>query len=158
MLRIGGVAHVVDVRAMPRSRHNPQFNDGVLSESLAACSIGYSHEPDLAGLRHRNYDVPDSVNAYWYNRSFHNYADYALSDRFQTALGALIERGQRETCAVMCSEAVWWRCHRRIIADHLIHRGESVAHLMDHDRVYPAELTSAAVTARNGDLVYPGGD
>lgn len=155
LLRAGGVEHVVDVRAMPRSRANPQFNAEALTQSLAASGIGYSHSAELAGLRTRDDRIPETRNGYWRNRSFHNYADYALSARFRSGLESLVARGRDETCAIMCSEAVWWRCHRRIIADHLLHRGFAVHHLMGRDRIQPAELTPAARVAENGALIYP---
>lgn len=156
LLREGGVERVVDVRAMPRSRTNPQFNGDTLPAALAPCGIGYAHCAGLAGLRKRSQTVDPHTNAYWRNQSFHNYADYALSASFAQALTALIDAGTRQTCAIMCAEAVWWRCHRRIIADHLLHRGMTVRHLMNRDRIQPATITSAATTAANGDLVYPG--
>lgn len=155
LLRVGGVGHVVDVRAMPRSRANPQFNAEVLPHSLDPFGIGYSHRAELAGLRRKDERVADAVNGYWRNRSFHNYADYALSAPFQEGLATLIDIGRRATCAIMCSEAVWWRCHRRIIADHLLHRGAAVYHLMNRDHIQAATFTPGAATAANGDLVYP---
>lgn len=155
LLRAGDVEHVVDVRAMPRSRTNPQFNHDVLAQSLEAVEIGYTHWPSLSGLRARSKTVADEVNGYWRNRSFHNYADYALSASFQQGLESLIELGQRRVCALMCAEAVWWRCHRRIITDHLLHRGAQVYHLMNADRIDPATMTVAARTADDGELVYP---
>jgi len=155
LLGVGGVDHVVDVRAMPRSRTNPQFNHDVFAMRLAASGIGYDHSEALAGLRKRSKTVADEINGFWRNRSFHNYADYALSTRFQQAIDSLIELGQYHVCALMCAEAVWWRCHRRIIADHLLHRGNRVCHLMNKDRIQPAEMTSAARTGDNGMLIYP---
>lgn len=155
LLRVGGVEYVVDVRAMPRSRTNPQFNHDVLVDALPREDIDYSHSEALAGLRNRSQTVDDAVNDFWRNRSFHNYADYALSDAFQTALDGLIELGHGQTCAVMCAEAVWWRCHRRIIADHLMHRGERVCHLMNDDRIQAATMTAGAADDGEGRLVYP---
>nr|WP_298415701.1 DUF488 domain-containing protein [uncultured Halomonas sp.] len=158
LLGVGGVEHVVDVRAMPRSRTNPQFNFDALADSLAPLGIGYTHSAELAGLRNRSKTVEDDVNGYWHNRSFHNYADYALSEEFHRGLAALIELGHRQTCAIMCAEAVWWRCHRRIIADHLLHCGEQVYHLMNADRIQPAKMTEAAQGSEDGDLIYPSSD
>lgn len=155
LLREGNVERLVDVRAMPRSRTNPQFNGDTLPAALAPSGIDYVHSAGLAGLRNRSQTVDQHVNAYWRNQSFHNYADYALSEAFAQALAALIDDGCRQTSAIMCSEAVWWRCHRRIIADHLMHHGMTVRHLMSRDRIQPATITSAATTAANGDLVYP---
>jgi uncharacterized protein (DUF488 family) len=155
LLGVGGVKQVVDVRAMPRSRANPQFNAGVLPETLSPSGIAYTHIAELAGLRRASKTIADEVNGYWRNRSFHNYADYALSPQFHRGLDRLIELGTVKPCAVMCSEAVWWRCHRRIIADYLLIRGETVYHLMDRDRAQPAALTEAARATGTGKLVYP---
>lgn len=155
LLRVGDVAQVVDVRAMPRSRTNPQFNHEALADALAPYGMTYIHAPALAGLRSRCPAIDPAVNGFWRNQSFHNYADYALSEQFQDALAWLRERGARETCAIMCAEAVWWRCHRRIIADHLLHRGERVAHLMNNDRAQNAQMTAGACTDDAGRLVYP---
>ncbi len=94
------------------------------------------------------------INAFWDNQSFHNYADYALSDEFAAALGELLQISSTRRCAIMCAEAVWWRCHRRIIADYLLARGHAVFHLMGGDRVEPARLTPAA-TIHNGKVIYP---
>jgi uncharacterized protein (DUF488 family) len=98
--------------------------------------------------------VPPEVNAFWENPSFHNYADYALSDQFSTSLGKLLELSSPLCCAIMCAEAVWWRCHRRIIADYLLARGRKVLHLMGKDRVEPAHLTAAA-KIEGLKIVYP---
>lgn len=149
------VAHVVDVRTMPRSRANPQFNEGGLSDRLGSCAIAYSHITELAGLRRKSTAVSESVNAWWKNRSFHNYADHALSGEFRAGLDRLLSLGHQQPCAVMCAEAVWWRCHRRIIADYLLHREERVFHLMGVGRVQQAVLNPAARVTDEGKLVYP---
>lgn len=98
--------------------------------------------------------MPFPVNAWWQNRSFHNYADHALSRAFDDALRQLLELARSQTLAVMCAEAVWWRCHRRIIADHLIARGQTVVHLLSPDRSVAAELSAGAVVA-DGSVTYP---
>jgi uncharacterized protein (DUF488 family) len=108
----------------------------------------------LGGLRGRTRGVPVEVNGLWTNQSFHNYADYALSAPFQAGLAHLLERGRERRCAIMCSEAVWWRCHRRIVADHLIARGEAVIHILGPGRLEPARLTPGAVV-QGGAVVYP---
>lgn len=154
LLRCGSVTLVVDVRTVPRSRRNPQYNEDVLEQQLEPCQIGYIRIADLGGLRGRSSGVPPAVNAYWENQSFHNYADYALSDQFEAALGRLLELGSDRRCAIMCAEAVWWRCHRRIIADYLLTRGRTVFHLMGTDRIEPARLTAAAQPGE-GKLTYP---
>ncbi|WP_392353986.1 DUF488 family protein [Brevundimonas sp. LF-1] len=99
--------------------------------------------------------LADDVNGLWRNRSFHNYADYALSQAFVEGLESLIETGRRERCAVMCAEAVWWRCHRRLIADNLLARGATVLHIMGRGRLEPARLTTGARVDLEGTVVYP---
>ena len=155
LLRGAGVTFVADVRTVPRSRANPQYNRDVLPEALAACEIGYEHIACLGGLRGHARDVPDEVNAFWQSESFRNYADYAMSEGFRRGLTRLRELGQTRRCAVMCAEAVWWRCHRRIIADYLIAAGESVFHIVGPGHVEPASQTSVARAGPDGSLVYP---
>src|SRR5262249_41431774 len=145
---------VADVRTVPRSRTNPQYNCDVLPETLARSAIAYEHIAALGGLRPKARDVAPSVNAFWQNQSFHNYADYALSQPFQSGLAQLRALGQERRCAIMCAEAVWWRCHRRIIADYLIVAGESVFHILGADHVEPARMTEAARRRADGSLVY----
>jgi uncharacterized protein (DUF488 family) len=99
--------------------------------------------------------VPDAVNGYWQNASFHNYADYAIGDEFRAGLARLRELGGTDRCAIMCAEAVWWRCHRRIIADHLIAAGENVFHILGPGKIEPAQMTEAAREAGEGRLRYP---
>jgi uncharacterized protein (DUF488 family) len=154
LLRHGGGSMVVDVRTVPKSRHNPQYNEEVLGAELARYQIGYVRVAGLGGLRGRSSDIPPELNGFWENQSFHNYADYALSDQFAEALGELITLGASRSCAIMCAEAVWWRCHRRIIADYLIARGISVFHLMGSDRVDEANMTPAA-EVHGPTIVYP---
>ena len=144
LLHRGAVELVVDVRTVPRSRHNPQYDEGVLGAELGAYQIAYERMPALGGLRGRSPEVAPEVNAYWDNQSFHNYADYALSDEFAAALGELLQVSSARRCAIMCAEAVWWRCHRRIIADYLVMHHRAVCHLMGTDGVVPAQLTPAA--------------
>jgi uncharacterized protein (DUF488 family) len=155
LLTAAGVDFVVDVRAFPRSRMNPQFNADTLPQALAALGIGYEHVAELGGRRPRQRDVPPERNAFWTNVSFHNYADHAESAAFSAGLVRLVELAQRRRCAIMCAEAVWWRCHRRVIADYLIARGERVLHIMPDGRLAPAQLTRAARPRPDGTLVYP---
>ena len=155
LLRVGTIALVVDIRTVRRSRANPQFNSEVLPEQLAAFGIGYEYIAELGGLRGRAHDIPPTLNAFWINQSFHNYADYALSAEFHGGLDRLVALGRQRRCAVMCSETLWWRCHRRIVADYLISRGESVFHLMGHDKVEPAKLTGGVEARPDGTFVYP---
>ena len=144
LLRAGQVNFVVDVRTVPRSRTNPQYNLDRLPEELAPFQVGHCRIAALGGLRGRSFEVPAETNGFWTNRSFHNYADYALSDEFGGGLDELIEFAAKRRTAIMCSEAVWWRCHRRIIADYLLARGHEVQHLMGDNRVTPATMTPGA--------------
>lgn len=146
---------VVDVRAIPRSRTNPQYNKETLPRALKRFGIGYLHLPELGGRRKKVAGVEADVNAFWLNRSFHNYADYALTDEFRRGLRKLLEAARSHRCVIMCSEAVWWRCHRRIIADHLLALGVTVFHLMGEDRIEPARITPGATTKRSRAVVYP---
>jgi uncharacterized protein (DUF488 family) len=155
LLGAAGVHLVVDVRAVPRSRTNPQYNSEALAETLSEYQMGYEHIAELGGLRRRSPDVSASVNAFWENQSFHNYADYAMSREFRSGLARLRELGRDTTCAIMCAEAVWWRCHRRVIADYLIASGEEVFHILARDRIEPARPTIAAVVHPDATLTYP---
>ena len=154
LLKGAGVRAVVDVRTMPRSRTNPQFNADALPGALAAAGIAYEHIAALGGLRSRRREVPPEVNAFWQNASFHNYADYAMSERFAEGLARLRELGREAPCALMCAEALWWRCHRRIIADYLMAGGEAVQHIMADGKLVSASLTPAARPAE-GVVTYP---
>jgi uncharacterized protein (DUF488 family) len=154
LLRAGPAQFVVDVRTVPRSRANPQYNADVLPAELAEWQIGYDRIAELGGLRGKSHDVAPEVNGFWENQSFHNYADYALTDAFAEGLDRLMRLAGERPTAIMCSEAVWWRCHRRIIADYLLRHGRAVMHLMGKDRVDPARMTSAA-RKRDSHLIYP---
>jgi uncharacterized protein (DUF488 family) len=149
---------MVDVRTVPRSRSNPQFNRVVLARTLAQEQIGYEPIAALGGLRGTQYEVAQSVNAFWQNQSFHNYADYGLSVAFHSGLVRLRTLGQEHRCAIMCAEAVWWRCHRRIIADYLIAAGETVFHILGQGRIESAHMTAAARPGPDESLTYPVGD
>jgi uncharacterized protein (DUF488 family) len=156
LLREADIALVADIRTIPRSRTNPQFNKDTLPGALAAFEIGYEHVAALGGRRGKTKTAPQSINGLWTNQSFHNYADYALSAPFRAGIETLIGEGHRRRCTVMCSEAVWWRCHRRIVADYLIARGETVVHIMGQGRMEPARLTPGAVIQPDGTVLYPG--
>ena len=155
LMKAFGIAMVADIRTVPRSRTNPQFNEDVLRRDLAASSLSYEHVAALGGLRGKSKTVPAEVNGLWRNDSFHNYADYALSPEFRAALEHLRGEGHRRRCAMMCAEAVWWRCHRRIVADYLIVRNEPVFHIMGEGRLEPARLTPGAVAQPDGTVHYP---
>jgi uncharacterized protein (DUF488 family) len=154
LLRAGGADMVVDIRSVPRSRTNPQFNPDTLAPALAVYQIGHARIAELGGLRKASTTVPPEVNAFWTNRSFHNYADYALTEDFRRGLAALEALAQARRCAIMCAEAVWWRCHRRFVADYLLAEGREVFHLMGEAKVEPARITPAAVRTEDG-LHYP---
>jgi len=145
---------VADVRSIPRSRTNPQFNLDVLPHSLAELGVGYRHFLELGGRRHHARGAPPSPNTFWRNESFRNYADYASTDAFNGGLTRLRELADGQRCAIMCSEAVWWRCHRRIISDYLLAQGIPVMHIMGAGRIDPATFTPNAHQLRNGTLVY----
>jgi uncharacterized protein (DUF488 family) len=137
------------------SRAHPQFNRGTLPDALATFHISYDHVAALGGLRGKARSLPPDLNGFWTNESFHNYADYALSEHFHAGLAHLLDEGRKRRCAIMCSEAVWWRCHRRIVADYLIAGGEAVLHILGHGRLEPACLTPGAVIRPDGTIVYP---
>jgi uncharacterized protein (DUF488 family) len=139
---------------VPRSRTNPQYNFDALPGELARWQVGYERTSELGGLRGRSHSVEPEVNAFWQNRSFHNYADYAISDEFERGLAQLMANSADRPTAIMCAEAVWWRCHRRIVADYLMLHGRTVIHLMGESRADPATMTPAA-QERDGHLVYP---
>ena len=156
LLREAAVERVVDVRSIPRSRTNPQFNTEALRESLAAAGIGYVHLSALGGRRGRRRDAAPSPNQLWRNEAFRNYADYAMTAAFRAGLEELKDVASRERCAIMCAEAVWWRCHRRIISDYLLADGLAVAHVMGPGRIDPATLTPGAQRLPDGPLRYGG--
>lgn len=155
LLQAAEVTLVVDIRTIPRSRTNPQYNKDVLPEHLAPFKIAYILLEELGGLRSKSKDIEAEINGFWNNQSFHNYADYTLSESFRQGLTQLITLGRQQCCAIMCSEAVWWRCHRHIVADYLLARGESVFHLMGQDKITPAELTKGAQVEKHGAVTYP---
>jgi len=155
LLRANEVNFLVDVRTVPRSRTNPQFNKDVMPASLEPYGLAYRHIAALGGLRGRKVDVPPQVNGYWENQSFHNYADYAMTPEFARGLDELLALGDERRCAIMCAETVWWRCHRRIITDYLLARGVDVFHIVSSDVPEPAKITPDAV-AVDSHLEYPG--
>jgi len=155
MLAPNGVRRVIDVRAFPRSRTNPQYNAEALPAALAPHGIAYEHIPALGGKRPRSKDVPEEMNAFWDNESFHNYADYAMGSSFRAALDRLLDCAADERLAVMCAEALWWRCHRRIIADYALAAGREVWHIMGPESLEPATMTPAARPGPDGALAYP---
>ena len=151
ILRAHGVERLVDVRTMPRSRHNPQFNRDTLSQALHNRRINYRHMKALGGLRRPS---PDSKNTGWRNASFRGYADYMQTPDFTVALEKLIELGAEKPAAIMCAEAVPWRCHRSLIADALIARGHEVIDLMSVTSAKPHKLSPMA-RVRGQQITYP---
>jgi uncharacterized protein (DUF488 family) len=141
LLQAHTVSRVVDVRTVPRSRHNPQFNKTSLPGSLRRAGIGYSHLPGLGGLRRAQ---PDSPNAGWRNASFRGYADYMQTPAFEQSLEELIDLAEEEQVALMCAEAVPWRCHRSLIADALLVRGIRTEDIMSPTRRQVHSLTPFA--------------
>ena len=154
LLRPSGVRWLADVRAIPQSRFNPQFNRQALAAALAEAGIGYRHVPALGGRRQGHYGVAPALNAYWGDGAFHAYADYALGDAFVAGLDEVRQLAPLSGCAVMCAEADWRQCHRQIIADHLVHLGERVAHITA-DGIAPASLNAVARMDADGRLHYP---
>ena len=155
LLQGSSVTFVADVRTVPRSRTNPQYNRETLPQSLAAVAVGYEHIASLGGLRSRKRDVPRQTNAFWQNASFHNYADHAMGPAFHEGLAHLRHLGRTQRCAIMCAETVWWRCHRRIITDYLLAAGETVFHILGPGQVKEAEINPAARVIADGRLSYP---
>lgn len=146
---------VVDVRKLPGSKRYPQFNADTLAEVLSDHDIELSRSPGLTGRRNVSKDIDFGVNSWWQNRSFHNYADHALSEKFHTALDELRKMSAQQNTAIMCSEAVWWRCHRRIIADYLLAHDHAVVHIMGPGQHMTAELSDGAVPQPDGTMLYP---
>jgi uncharacterized protein (DUF488 family) len=155
LLREAGVDLLVDVRTVPRSRFNPQFNADVFPKTLEAAGIGYRHFAALGGLRHRPKGAPPSPNGLWQSEAFQAYADYALTPPFHAALAELRGLAQEHRPAIMCAEAVWWRCHCRIVTDYLLAAGDEVRHIMAPSKVEPASLTPGAEPRPDGTIVYP---
>jgi uncharacterized protein (DUF488 family) len=156
LLRQVSVDLLVDVRSVPRSRANPQFNAEALPQALAAAGIRYRHLAALGGLRGHRKDAGPSQNTLWRNDAFRNYADYAATGQFRSGLDQLIELAEAHRCAIMCAEAVWWRCHRRIVADYLLVHGIPVAHIMGPGKVDPATMTPGALPLADGTIRYSG--
>lgn len=153
LLGAHGVQRLVDVRTIPRSRRNPHLAGDQLGPALAKAGIHYVHLPALGGLRktHR-----DSVHTGWRNESFRGYADYMETPEFRSGIDALLTLAGQAQVAIMCAEAVPWRCHRSLIADALTARGHVVEHIMSPTSRRPHRMTPFAVADVNGQLIYPG--
>jgi uncharacterized protein (DUF488 family) len=151
LLRPHGVKRVIDIRTIPRSRHNPQFNSESLKESLQTAGIGYTHLKKLGGLRHPK---KDSINLAWRNSGFRGFADYMQTPEFESGLERAIRLSQTKPTALMCAEAVPWRCHRSLVADALTVRKISVKHIMSATRAQDHEITPFA-HIRGLHITYP---
>jgi uncharacterized protein (DUF488 family) len=141
MLAAHGIKRLIDVRTVPKSRYNPQYNREALERSLHNVGIGYEHMKALGGLRHARKDSP---NMGWRNDSFRGYADYMQTGEFESALNALLKAAAHEAVVIMCAEAVPWRCHRSLISDALTVRGYRVEHIMSATKADPHTMTSFA--------------
>lgn len=138
LLQAHGVSAIADVRSVPRSRHNPQFNKETLPDALQAAGIGYVHQPGLGGLRHARTDSP---NMAWHNASFRGFADYMQTAEFADSMERLVKLAREGQIALMCAESLPWRCHRSLIADALVVRGIMVEHIMSSTQRRPHTLT-----------------
>ena len=151
LLRQHGVERLVDIRTIPRSRRNPQFNSEALAKSLRRQGIDYAHIKELGGLRHAR---RDSINTGWRNASFRGYADYMQTEEFQEAVRHLLQLCAEKRCALMCAEAVPWHCHRSLLADALTARGIVVAHIMSGSHSQVHDITPFA-RIEGGRVTYP---
>ena len=151
LLAENGIELVADVRMFPGSRRYPQFGREALAKSLSDAGIGYEHFPELGGRRKAS---PDSKNTAWRNESFRGYADYMETEDFRKGIERLVDLAKKSgPTAIMCAEAVWWRCHRSLISDYLKARGVEVLHILDHNKVEEHQFTSPAKIV-NGELSY----
>ncbi|CAM5191009.1 hypothetical protein CDEF62S_03982 [Castellaniella defragrans] len=155
LLQESEIQLLADIRTVPRSRTNPQFNRDTLPDSLKPAGIEYRHLEALGGLRGKSKTIAPDVNGFWENESFHHYADYALTEPFRQGLEELIALSQARPTAIMCSEAVWWRCHRRIVTDYFLARNIPVFHIMSPGHADPAHLTPGARVREDLTVTYP---
>jgi uncharacterized protein (DUF488 family) len=153
LLQAHGIAQLTDVRTYPMSRRLPHFNREPFAAALRQQGIDYRHLPALGGRRRPR---PDSINGAWQHESFRGYADHMATPEFARGLEELLQYAANAPTAMMCAEAVWWRCHRRLIADALVAGGVPVLHIMSSVRASPHELTPFAVVRDDASVVYPG--
>jgi uncharacterized protein (DUF488 family) len=153
ILHEAGVRGIADVRRFPASRRHPHFNRENLEQSLPAAGIEYRHFAVLGGRRGGT--RADSPNGWWEIEAFRNYADHALSAEFRRSLDELRGYGAAKPVAVMCAEALWWRCHRRLVTDNLLAAGEAVIHLLGPGKHEAAELSPGARVQADGRILYP---
>lgn len=153
LLRREGIDLLADIRQYPGSKHNPQFNAKALAKSLEGAGIGYRHVPALGGMRGEGDE--SSPNTHWQVGAFRNYADYAMTSGFREGLREVLALADRHTVAIMCAEADWHHCHRRIVTDYLLASGVDVHHILDSG-VEEAAFHDAAYVEADGRIVYPG--
>ena len=154
LLRESSIELLVDVRAIPFSRRMPQFSRDALAASLEEEGIRYAHMPALGGRRRKQKNAPPSPHTYWRIDAFRAYADYAATPEFGGAISELIEMANARRCTIMCAEAVWWRCHRRIVTDYVLARRVEVMHIMGPGKVEPALLTRGAQVLLDKTILY----
>ncbi|MBI4544718.1 MAG: DUF488 domain-containing protein [Gemmatimonadetes bacterium] len=152
LLQQEDVRHLVDVRRYPASRRHPHFTRDALAATLKSAGIGYTHEPDLGGRRSPRADSPNTA---WRSAGFRGYADHMDSDLFRAALERVIRRAEQERLAILCAEAVPWRCHRQLIADALVARAVPVVHILGPGHTQPHSLHAQARPTLDGRLIYP---
>lgn len=155
LLREAGVEAAIDVRSMPKSRFNPQFNTKALADSLRGAGIGYRHMPALGGLRGARKDGLPSPNGFWANEHFRAFADYTATAEFRQGLDELRAAGRAHRSVILCAEADWRQCHRQIITDYLLAAGETVIHIVSEGKLEPAAIAKSAVRGAGGVITYP---
>jgi uncharacterized protein (DUF488 family) len=152
LLRANQITRLGDIRTIPQSRRHPHFSRAALDAHLKQEGIEYRHFPELGGLRKPR---PDSPNGAWKNQAFRGYADHMLTREFSNAVDELLEYGDSQRAAVMCAEAVWWRCHRMLLSDGLVARGVEVQHILSDAKTQPHRLTPFAKVGPDGEISYP---
>ena len=152
LMAMHDISLLADIRTVPKSRRHPHFNAEALARSLPGRGVTYVELPRLGGWRRA---APDSPNGAWRNLSFRGYADYAMGDDFDEGLAQLRELAAAQSTAMMCAEAVWWRCHRRLVADRLVLAGDTVCHIGADGRTSAHRLTAFAAVGADGQVTYP---
>jgi uncharacterized protein (DUF488 family) len=152
LLAMHDISLLADIRTVPKSRRHPHFIAEALARSLPGRGVTYVELPRLGGWRRA---TPDSPNDAWRNLSFRGYADYAMSNDFDEGLAQLRELAAAQSTAMMCAEALWWRCHRRLVADRLVLAGDTVCHIAADGRTSVHQLTAFAAVSADGHVTYP---
>jgi len=152
LLAMRDISLLADIRTVPKSRRHPHFNAEALARNLPGRGVTYVELPRLGGWRRAG---PDSPNGAWRNLSFRGYADYAMGGDFDEGLARLRELAAGQSTAMMCAEALWWRCHRRLVADRLVLAGDTVCHIGADGRTSAHQLTAFAEVSADGELTYP---